>query len=64
MWEIKKCDIKDLMNEDGSLRIPSKNDWKNTGEIFVNRDEAEWRRIELYKRGDGYYRIENIKYSE
>lgn len=58
MWIIMKCDINRLRTEKGELRTPVRGDWECTGEVFANKEDADIRRIELYKRGDGYYRVE------
>lgn len=58
MWIIKKCDINRLRTEKGELRTPVRSDWESTGEVFENKEDADIRRIELYKRGDGYYHVE------
>lgn len=58
MWIITKCDINRLKTENGELRTPVRGDWVSTGLVYSTKEEADIARIELYARGDGYYRVE------
>ncbi len=61
MWMIEFCDIKTITNADGSLRIPTESDWEPTSLKFKDKETAHVNRINLYKNGDGYYRVRRIK---
>lgn len=51
MYKIQFCDIKKAIN------TPRESDWIDLEYIYDNADDANIKRIELYKRGDGYYRV-------
>lgn len=63
MYKIQFCDLDLISDVRGNIkRVPVESDWKDLIDyIFTNEDEANRERIELYKRGDGYYRVVRVE---
>lgn len=63
MYRIQFCSLEKLKLKNGKLRTPKDSDWVYLtsedpfDDLYYYYDDANKKRIELYKRGDGYYRI-------
>lgn len=62
MYSIQFCSLNKLKTDRGNIRIPQESDWDYMFEkgnpfkyIFNNIDDANKKRIDLYKSNEGYY---------